>query len=282
MRVGGALMIVIAIACSRSNAPPAPGDYADARRTFRTRLQRTAGSPQPSSPALLRDDAREVELASGELTLRAWVSKTAPSSPAPAVVVVHNGFAFSEEDWDATRPFRDAGFVAMTPILRGENGSPGAFTLLYDEVDDVIAAAELLAKQPGVDPARIFVVGHSAGGALALLAAMTSRRFRGAASLSGPPDVRPLAKNPEWTPFDPANKTELDMRSPLAFATSLKCPTRLYYGDEEEWLVDKTLQLAQTAKAAGLDVEAASVPGDHLRMPSAAIPRAIAFFQGLR
>ena len=46
--------------------------------------------------------------------------------------------------------------------LRGENGQPGAFSMFYDEVEDVLAAAEYLAKLPDVDPARVFVSGHSA------------------------------------------------------------------------------------------------------------------------
>jgi dipeptidyl aminopeptidase/acylaminoacyl peptidase len=80
----------------------------------------------------------------------------------------------------------------MMPILRGENGSPGAFTLFYDEVDDVLAAAAVLAEQPGVDRGRIYVSGHSAGGVLAAFAAMTSARFRAAAPLSAAPDSRPV------------------------------------------------------------------------------------------
>src|SRR5206468_2647773 len=151
----------------------------------------------------------------------------------PAVLFLHGGFAFGSEDWDQAKPFRDAGFVTMLPILRGENGQPGSYTMFYDEVDDVAAAAEVLAKTPGVDPNRIYVAGHSAGGTLAMLGAMTSKRFKGCASFSGSPDqVAFVREQEDLAPFDPDDVTELMMRSPLAFPKSFKCPARLYWGDQ--------------------------------------------------
>ena len=39
------------------------------------------------------------------------------------------------------QPYRDAGYIVMIPILRGENGQPGFYTMFYDEVDDVLGAA---------------------------------------------------------------------------------------------------------------------------------------------
>jgi len=64
----------------------------------------------------------------------------------------------------------------MVPVLRGENGQPGNFTFFYDEVDDVLAAAEALAQRTYVDANRMFISGHSAGGTLTMLAAMTPFR----------------------------------------------------------------------------------------------------------
>jgi dipeptidyl aminopeptidase/acylaminoacyl peptidase len=260
--------------------PPAE-DYASARGAFRTRLVRKSASPQPWSAMEKPPDVREIEIESGGHKLRAWLS-TGPkgdAARAPAVLFLHGGFAFTADDWDMAKPFRDAGFVVMTPILRGENGSPGTFSLFYDEVDDVIAAADALAKQPGVDGSRVYVSGHSAGGALAMLAAMTSKRFRAAASLSGAPDATVFSDDTELVPFDPSDKNEFRMRSARSFATSFKCPARLYYGAEEHIFVVSSGETARRAKAAGLDVEAVQVPGDHFSMTTRAIPLAIAFFE---
>jgi len=70
------------------------------------------------------------------------------------------------------------------------------------------------------------------------------------------------------------------MRSPVAYATSFKCPTRLYWGTVEEAAFgDETRRTALLARERGLDVEAASVPGDHYGSVPEAMHRAIMFFR---
>jgi hypothetical protein len=54
---------------------------------------------------------------------------------------LHGGFCFDASDWQVTKAFRDAGFIVMIPVLRGEQGQPGNFTMFHDEVDDVVNAA---------------------------------------------------------------------------------------------------------------------------------------------
>jgi dipeptidyl aminopeptidase/acylaminoacyl peptidase len=196
------------------------------------------------------------------------------------VLFLHNGFAFGSEDWDQSQPFRNAGFVTMTPMLRGENGLPGNYSMFYDEVDDVLAAAEVLAALPGVDANRLFIAGHSTGGTLTMLAAMTSKRFKAAASFSGSPDQVAWAQGQmELVPFDPADRREFQMRSPLAFYQSFKCPARLYYGSEELPFKFSTDRLASKATAAGQDVRAVEVPGDHMTSVTPAMQQALTFFR---
>jgi dipeptidyl aminopeptidase/acylaminoacyl peptidase len=173
----------------------------------------------------------EVEYPSGDLRLKAWVNRPAKAGHKhPAVLFLHGGFAFGLDDWAVSRPFRDAGYVVLTPMLRAENGQPGAFTLFYDELDDVLAAAEFLSQQPYVDDKRLYVAGSSAGGTLALLAAEASPRFRAAASFSASPDQALLVRHAKLDlPFDKGDPRELQLRSPLAYAASFKCPVRIYY-----------------------------------------------------
>ncbi len=256
-------------------------DYAVARRAFRTKLLREQPSPQPGGQVVLADDARQVTFDAAGRKLRAWISPESKSKR-PAVLFLHGGYAFGADDWTMTKPFRDAGYIAMTPILRGENGTSGSFSLYYDEVDDVLAAAETLAKRPDVDPARIYVTGHSAGGTLAMLAALASTRFRAAASLSGVADSTIQADDEMLITFDASNIDEFRMRSALVFAASFKCPARLYFGSGESWPGASTTETARRAKAAGIDVEAVTVDGDHFTMIDAAIPLAIAFFDQQR
>jgi hypothetical protein len=43
------------------------------------------------------------------------------------------------------------------PVLRGENGQQGKYSLFYNEVEDIVAAAEYLAKLPSIDAAHWYV-----------------------------------------------------------------------------------------------------------------------------
>jgi dienelactone hydrolase len=147
-------------------------------------------------------------------------------------------------------------------------------------VDDALAAADVLARLPYVDPDRLYVSGHSAGGTLTLLAALTSNRFRAAGSFSGSPDQVAWSRGqPEMIPFDPKDAREFQMRSPLAFARSFKCPVRIYYGDQEFGFRAGSQKTAELARAAGLDVQAVQVPGDHSTSVPPAMRQCIAFFQ---
>jgi dipeptidyl aminopeptidase/acylaminoacyl peptidase len=264
--------------------PEQTEDYVEARAGFQTTLLSNGPSPQGFTPQRPPAGVTEVTFASGKLQLKAWVnSPPAGGAKKPAVLFLHGGFAFGSEDWDQCKPFRDAGFVTMTPWLRGENGQPGNFTLFYDEVDDAVAAGEALAKTPGIDPNRVFVAGHSAGGTLAMLGAMTSRRFKGCASFSGSPDQVAFVRNhEEWAPFDPENGVEMRMRSPLAFPKSFKCPARLYWGNEELEFRFATRRLADKAQAAGIDVQAIELPGNHDTAVAPAMQQAITFFQSVK
>jgi dipeptidyl aminopeptidase/acylaminoacyl peptidase len=227
--------------------------------------------------------AKVIAYRSGDLPLKAFVDPPpADGKKHRALVFCHGGFSFGADDWTMPQPFRDAGFVVMVPILRGENGQPGSFSTFYYEVDDVLAAADALTTLPYVDPKQVFISGHSAGGTLTLLAAMASPRFRGAASLSASVDQAAFAEGrPELVAYDPSSDAEVEMRSPLAFSTSLRSPTRMYYGNLERWAAWPTAKLAHGAKEARLDVESVEVPGDHFTSVPPGIREAIRFFDGL-
>jgi hypothetical protein len=120
-------------------------------------------------------------------------------------------------------------------------------------VDDVLAAAEYLSKQPYVDSKHLFVAGHSVGGTMTLLAAMASKRFRAAASFDGAcyrPEFITRAKS---MPFDTSDPREIQLRSPLAYAGSFKCPLRIYHGSESaSFFRLMSLRTAALAKADSL------------------------------
>jgi dienelactone hydrolase len=260
--------------------PAQKEDYAEVRKHFRTQLVRQGPAPQPGGPEAPPPGVEELEYQSSGLRLKAWVNRQPGEQKKPAVLFLHGGFAFAREDWDQSQPFRDAGFVVMTPILRAENSQPGVFTMFYDEVDDVLAAAEALAGLPEVDPGHLYVAGHSAGGTLTLLAAMASKRFRAAASLSGAPDQVKFAQGrEEIIPFARNDPREFQMRSSLAFPQSFKCPVRLYFGSQEIFFQMSSQETARQAKSAGRNVEAVSVAGDHFTAVAEELRQCIAFFK---
>lgn len=279
LRAGYLLAVWVLAACGAPVTASTPGDYAVARRQFRTRLIRQGPSPQAALPYTMPSDALPISYESDGLHLQGWVSRASGEGLHPAVLFVHGGAAFGVEDWEMTRPFRDAGFVVMTPVLRSENGQAGFYSLFYDEVDDVLAAAKVLARQPGVDAGRVYLAGHSAGGTIALLAAAASSQFRAAASFSADPDFESFSRLPGVNaPYAPADPSELRMRSALVFATSFKCPTRMFWGDQEAAVGEANLATVRRARAAGLDVAGLQVTGDHHTMLGPAIAAAIAFF----
>jgi formylglycine-generating enzyme required for sulfatase activity/dienelactone hydrolase len=259
-------------------------DYARARAGFQTKLVRKGPAPQGWSPLKPPDGVSEVEYTSGELRLKAWVNRPADEKRKhPAVLFLHGGFAFGKGDWEQTKPYRDAGFVVLAPMLRGENGQPGAFSFFYDEVDDVLAAAEYLSQQPYVDAKRLFVAGHSVGGTMTLLTALASNRFRAAASFDGFPYWGPFTEDPNL-PFDKSDPREIQLRSPIAYTGSLKCPLRIYHqardrGQLMEYLGLMTRRMVVLARNRGLDVDGVEIEGDHMSIVPPAVRQSIAFFQ---
>ena len=111
----------------------------------------------------------------------------------------------------------------------------------------------------------------------------TSRRFRAVASFDGLPDLAAVlkpGKKPKEVRFDLSDPRELQVRSPLAYAGSFKCPTRLYYSQEAWEHMHRTSQrTAEVAKERGLDVEAVPVKGNHMSMVQPAMRQSIEFFR---
>jgi dienelactone hydrolase len=261
-------------------------DYASVRSGFRTKLLRQGPAPeQVCAVGKAPENVSEVIFPSGSLRLRAWISRPATKDirKYPAVLFLHGGFCFDFSDWQVTQAFRDAGFVVMIPILRGEQGQPGNFSMFYDEVDDVVSAAEYLRNQRNVRGDRLYLAGHSTGGTLTMLTAMAYTHLAAAASFSGSPDsvgyTRYALVSGGLIPFDYADPMELQVRSARVYAASFKCPVRIYYGADEKHFALSSQPTAELARSHGLDVQAIAVDGGHNSSLEAEIRLAIDFFR---
>jgi len=98
-------------------------DYTKARSRFHTKLLRKGPPPDKGAPIAPPQGVTEVVYSSGDLHLKAWVNGPADSSRKyPAVLFLHGGFEFAKGDWEQSKPYRDAEFVVLAPMLRAENG----------------------------------------------------------------------------------------------------------------------------------------------------------------
>jgi acetyl esterase/lipase len=125
--------------------------------------------------------------------------------------------------------YRKAGIPMMFPSLRGGNDNPGAKEFYFGEVDDVIAAADFLAKQDFVDPDRIYLGGHSTGGTLVFLAAECSDRFRAVFSF-GPVADPSRQYEQKYAAFDRTDPREAELRSPGQWLDSVRGPLFVFEG----------------------------------------------------
>ncbi|MGO4439100.1 alpha/beta hydrolase family protein [Rhizobium sp. RAF56] len=262
------------------------GDYEKERKKFRTHLLNKGPAPDNFEPLIAPPGAEQVFYRSGyggELELVAWVSRYERTrKPRPAVLFLHGGNALGQGHWALVDPYVDAGYVVMIPSMRGENGQKGNFSGFYDEVDDVLSASDRLRHLPGVDPHRMFLAGHSVGGTLAMLAAMSARRFRAATPISGNPDAFAFFNRyPQDIRFDDKNPREFQMRSPVCYAHSFKCPMKLMHGSEEVHFTTRAGLLAKRATAGGVKMEVTVMPGGHTTALPGEIEQSIAFFKSV-
>ncbi|MFN7989424.1 MAG: alpha/beta fold hydrolase [Thermoanaerobaculia bacterium] len=149
-----------------------------------------------ADPAKARE--REVTVGSGEWALPGTLTLPAQGSgPFPALVLVHgSGPQDRDETVGGTKVFRDlAGGLAArgVAVLRYEKRTRvhGAkmkgldVTPKEEVVDDALAALALLRGEPGVDPRRVALLGHSLGGMLAPKIAGLDPRTAGIVVMAG-------------------------------------------------------------------------------------------------
>lgn len=107
----------------------------------------------------------------------------AAETTAPAVVVMHGWGANAQSLLPLSAPLRRAGFTVLLVDARSHGRSDGdTFSSMPRFAEDIDAAVDWLRRSAPVRPAAIALLGHSVGGAAALLAA--SRRTGIAAIIS--------------------------------------------------------------------------------------------------
>jgi dienelactone hydrolase len=167
-------------------------DPAGAIHTFRV----VPVAPTPAAAPTAEDPFIEREF--GVAGLGGTLALPRGAGPFPAVVLVHGS---GPHDRDQTigpnRPFLDLarGLAARgIAVLRYEKRSkarPGDFagndfTVDLETVDDAVAAIKALRADPAIDPARVFVAGHSLGAMMAPRVAQRAPELAGLVLLAAP------------------------------------------------------------------------------------------------
>jgi hypothetical protein len=130
-------------------------------------------------PAYIHTDAfheTEVTVGNGKWALPATLSMPEGAGPFAAVVLVHgSGPQDRDETIGPNKPFRDLAWGLASQgiiVLRYEKRTKvhakkftsemiSRITVQEEVIDDALSAVQLLRQTPGIDPGRIYVLGHS-------------------------------------------------------------------------------------------------------------------------
>lgn len=250
-----ALLASITLGAQPPATPPAPAptapapaaaaaakgvDLAAERAAFKSKILDSASKgdgtapdqPPPGAFSLIKYKSPAGELA-------AYLTPDPKSGQKhPAIIVCNGGFGgIGDFAWTVERftgHFRNQGMVVMCPSWRGQQQNPGVFEGFYGEVDDAIAAVEHVRALPYVDPARVYITGHSTGGTVALLVAEMTDKVRASFPLGPCYDMANVIGEGKFygdaSPFDTTNADEVRVRSPIHFIAGIKAPTFSFEG----------------------------------------------------
>tara|TARA_B100000767_G_scaffold265737_1_gene282159 strand:+ start:2141 stop:2887 length:747 start_codon:yes stop_codon:yes gene_type:complete len=193
----------------------------------------------------------------------------------PCVMLIHGGFWKSEYTSELMKPIAEdlaeAGLAAWNIEFKRWNDEETGVWM--DTLSDVLRAWGQLALLPGIDIMRSMVMGHSAGGQLALLIAAKAERkpwlaiaqapitdLVGAdhAKLSDDGDAvrkwigcAPEEDESLWSNLNPVDNP------PIA-------PVLLIHGEEDDEVpIEQSETYARVMNAKGSDVQKVWLPGDH-------------------
>jgi len=178
-------------------------------RSFRrsAALSRPAADPGRWEPPSYADPAafeeREIEVGSGALAVPGTLSLPRVPGPRPAAVLLAGGGPFDRDETSGpNKPLKDLAwglasrgvavlrFDKVTHTHRDRIAGISGFTMVDEYVHHAAAAIGLLRVHPAVDAARVFVVGHSAGGKAAPRVAAAEPGVAGIVVMAG--DTQPM------------------------------------------------------------------------------------------
>ena len=168
-------------------------------------LLQPVAAPLPPAAPVARDagfQERSIEVPGEPGPLPGTLAMPTGAGPFPAVVLVHgSGPNDRDESVGGNRPFLDLarGLAARgiavlrydkRTLARPQDFASGAYTMDDETTNDAVAAIATLRATAGIDPARVFVLGHSQGAMLAPRIATRAGVLAGVVMWAAP--ARPL------------------------------------------------------------------------------------------
>ena len=232
-----------------------------------------------SSPAALGLKADEVRIATANARqLHAWLIRAPEQGrPQPAVVVVHGWGGNAALMLPLARPLHEAGFAALFFDTRCHGASDDdSFTSLPRFAEDAEHAFAWLAAQPGIDPQRIALLGHSVGAGAVLFAASRTPLVAAVVSVaafSHPAAMMRRLLAAKRLPERPLGRYILDYVqktigyrfddiAPLTTLARIRRPVLLVHGEDDEVVpIDEARQIY--AARGDTAVELMTIAGNH-------------------
>jgi acetyl esterase/lipase len=152
------------------------------------RSPRADASSETAAPARASESAMIERFSYGPSSEQIGELTVPPGAgPFPVIVNLHGGYWRARYDLLHARPFcqalaRETGAAVCNLEYRRPGHAGGGWP---GTRDDVVAGTHSLARHAPIDPGRVVVIGHSAGGQLALCLAAAEPSIRGAVSLAG-------------------------------------------------------------------------------------------------
>ncbi|MGF6213784.1 alpha/beta hydrolase family protein [Comamonas sp. 4034] len=215
-----------------------------------------AAKPLPKPPAEL---FVPVTYHSGGMPLAGFVTPNPKDGKRhPVIIWLTGGDSNTLDDfWTEGTPgndqsasaFRKADMVMMFPTLRGGNSNPGQREYFWGEVDDVTAAVLFAARLPYVDPARIYLGGHSTGATLALLVAGTGLPVQGVFAFGPVADPSTYTSSQLPVAWKKLGSEEQRLRAPIHWLHAIKAPTWIIEGANPPSNTDAQSKLCKARKS---------------------------------
>ena len=214
---------------------------------------------------------------------------TAPGPSRPGVLLIHGG-GWLEGDKSTQRGaalgLTQSGYVAIAVGYRLAKDDASRYPAQADDVRRAVRWVRAHADEVGVDPARLGVLGYSAGGHLAAVLGTTDPKGTGSDPLkgyssrvncvvdcSGPSDFTdesspPLSPATSWMVLNLFGKAHAEApdayrdASPVAHVDANSAPTLIIHGTADDIVpVDQSRRLRDALTRAGVEVKLVELEG---------------------